>query len=77
MPSAPVQHANGPRHEEIRERAYQIFVERGGAHGEDFGDWLQAERELRRNIQGTNRASGVAPSSYADSGLAQVVYKGR
>jgi len=35
-----------PTHEEIALRAYQIYAERGGAHGQDLGDWLQAEREL-------------------------------
>jgi hypothetical protein len=35
-------------HEEIRKRAYQIFQARGGGHGQDLDDWLQAERELRR-----------------------------
>jgi hypothetical protein len=32
--------------EEIELRAHQIYVERGGAHGQDVEDWLQAEREL-------------------------------
>jgi len=36
----------GPSKEEIRERAYEIHVERGGIYGYDFDDWLQAEREL-------------------------------
>ena len=35
-----------PTREEIEFRAYQIYVERGGAHGQDVDDWLQAEREL-------------------------------
>jgi Protein of unknown function (DUF2934) len=35
-----------PTHEEIALRAYQIYAERGGAHGQDVDDWLQAEREL-------------------------------
>ncbi len=33
-------------HEEIARRAYQLFVERGGAHGHDVDDWFQAEREI-------------------------------
>jgi Protein of unknown function (DUF2934) len=37
---------SSPTHEEIALRAYQIYVERGGAHGQDVDDWLQAEREL-------------------------------
>ena len=32
--------------EEIELRAYQIYIERGRAHGEDVEDWLRAEREL-------------------------------
>jgi len=35
-----------PAREEIELRAYQIYVERGGTHGQDVDDWLQAEREL-------------------------------
>jgi len=36
-----------PSHEEIAEAAYQRFLSRGGGHGSDFDDWLEAERELR------------------------------
>ena len=35
-----------PPREEIELRSYQIYIERGGAHGEEMEDWLQAEREL-------------------------------
>lgn len=33
----------------IRNRAYEIFEERGRQAGRDWDDWLQAERELRPN----------------------------
>ena len=33
-------------HLEIALRAYQIFQERGGLHGQDVEDWLEAERQL-------------------------------
>ncbi len=36
-----------PTSDEIRERAYQIFLARGSTPGSSEGDWLQAERELR------------------------------
>jgi hypothetical protein len=36
-----------PSEEDIRNRAYQRFLERGGGHGNDFEDWLEAERELK------------------------------
>ncbi len=38
-----------PTVEEIRVRAYQIFIERGRAPGHALDDWLRAERELRSN----------------------------
>ncbi len=33
--------------EEIRQRAYEIYLDRGAAPGFALDDWLQAERELR------------------------------
>jgi hypothetical protein len=38
---------NSTRHEEIRRRAFEIYLERGGQPGRDLDDWLQAERELK------------------------------
>jgi len=32
--------------EAVQLRAYELFLERGGAHGADVDDWLRAEREL-------------------------------
>jgi hypothetical protein len=32
--------------EQIRQRAYEIYVARGGRSGSALNDWLQAEREL-------------------------------
>ena len=34
--------------QEIRERAYELFEERGGKHGHDLEDWAQAEAEVMR-----------------------------
>src|SRR5207302_9953819 len=39
--------ASEPSEEEIRIRAYRRDLERGGSHGQDFEDWLEAERELK------------------------------
>jgi hypothetical protein len=36
-----------PSDDDIRARAYQRYLERGGNHGQDFEDWLAAERELK------------------------------
>ena len=40
-----------PTHEEIELRAYQKYVQRGGGHGRDVEDWLEAERELLKKYK--------------------------
>jgi len=37
-----------PSHEEIRQRAYEIYLERGGLPGNEIDDWHRAERELEK-----------------------------
>ena len=37
-----------PSHEEIRLRAYEIYLERGSRPGDELDDWLRAERELEK-----------------------------
>lgn len=37
---------------EVARRAHEIFVARGGSHGCDLDDWLQAERELKAKANG-------------------------
>lgn len=32
--------------EAVKRRAYELFLERGGAHGQDWNDWFSAERQL-------------------------------
>ena len=38
--------ADSARHEKIRLRAYEIYLEHGEQPNHDVDDWLQAEREL-------------------------------
>jgi hypothetical protein len=43
-------HGNGkaqPSQAEIAEAAYFRHLKRGGAQGDEFNDWVEAERELR------------------------------
>jgi hypothetical protein len=35
-----------PTEEEIRIRAYELFLDRGGQPGQETEDWLRAERDL-------------------------------
>jgi hypothetical protein len=36
-----------PTREQIAQRAYELFLARGGEHGRHEDDWLRAEQELR------------------------------
>jgi hypothetical protein len=44
---------NEPSPAEIRQRAFEIHIERGGIYGCDLDDWLQAERELQKKYTKT------------------------
>jgi len=46
--NAPVQSeaAAQPYNNDIRSRAYEIYIARGEQPGRELDDWLQAEREL-------------------------------
>ena len=48
---------SGLSREEIAKRAYEIHLRRGGTHGHDLDDWLQAEIELREAAESPKRQS--------------------
>ena len=39
--------SSDPSYDQIAEAAYHRFLQRGGAPGDDFSDWVEAERELK------------------------------
>jgi hypothetical protein len=39
--------SDDPSVDDIRRRAYERYLERGGDHGMHFDDWLEAEKELK------------------------------
>jgi len=39
--------ASEPNEDDIRLRAYQRYLHRGGEHGRHLDDWVEAEQELR------------------------------
>ena len=39
--------ASQPSYEEVAQAAYERYLQRGGIDGQDFDDWVSAERELR------------------------------
>jgi Protein of unknown function (DUF2934) len=48
--------SDGPDIEEIKARAYQLWMERGSPHGSADQDWHRAEQELRAT-KGSQRIS--------------------
>lgn len=59
--------------EEIRVRAYELYLARGGVNGDDLSDWLEAERLVRsrrgaevghaENILSSEIAAGLTDAS--------------
>lgn len=35
----------------IEKRAYEIFLEKGSYHGDDWSDWFRAEREIMAKLK--------------------------
>lgn len=46
--------------EEIRLRAYEMFLERKGIAGDPALDWINAEREVRARYAGQNQSAAAA-----------------
>ena len=42
----------------VARRAYEIYQNRGGNHGADLDDWLEAERQLRRGASDVTGPTG-------------------
>jgi hypothetical protein len=53
--------------EAIAARAYELYQARGGTHGADMDDWLQAERELRGERQEQRGQAEFGPSDETDN----------
>jgi hypothetical protein len=49
-----------PTEDQIAARAYQLYLERGGAPGHQLDDWLEAERQLGNG--GAAEALGAVPA---------------
>ena len=43
--------------ERLAARAYELYLARGGADGQDMEDWLAAERELRQGAVSSHQDS--------------------
>ena len=55
-PAVGTSEAGGHPEDSVALGAYRRFEERGGEHGHDLEDWLEAERELRFPNRSTKAA---------------------
>ena len=53
-----IAHGSGPAENEIRQRAYEIYLARKGLPGSEIEDWLQAEAELRQGHADSQATQG-------------------
>ena len=49
-------------HEEIARVAHDIYEKRGGLHGSDLDDWLQAEKIVMQNYKTKSKKGGLKSS---------------
>jgi hypothetical protein len=54
--ASPLPLPGAPPADEIARRAYEIYLARGGAPGQEQEDWLRAEKELREQAASLKRA---------------------
>jgi len=48
--------------EKVAQRAYELYMSRGGEHGRDMDDWLRAEREVGSREKPANKTT-VSPKT--------------
>jgi len=48
-----------PSDEQIRERAYELYCQRGAQHGNDVEDWVEAERQLYTEATASYKSPAV------------------
>jgi uncharacterized protein YidB (DUF937 family) len=49
----------------IAARAHEIFQNRGGEHGHDLDDWLQAEQDVRASLSSESLTSATGDQQLA------------
>lgn len=48
--------------ERIQNKAYEIYQKRGGEHGSDMDDWLQAEKEVMESQKKVKKPVAKKPA---------------
>ena len=58
-----------PTKEQISQRAYEIHVAMGCEDGHDLSDWIEAERELSKSTEHTQKESQTKKTRAAAASL--------
>ena len=65
-----------PTKDQVERRAYELYLERGRADGQDLADWFAAERELigfsQRPVSGAPTGRAAAAGQRATPGAGRV-----
>lgn len=48
--STPVKTSKADLEKAIQKKAHELFVKRGHKHGDDFKDWLEAEKIVKKQL---------------------------
>jgi hypothetical protein len=54
----------------IEQRAYELFMKRGGVHGYHMEDWLQAEKEITGGAAGNKNNTAKQPANLKKEAVA-------
>ncbi len=54
-----------PTIQQIEQRAYEIYLERGGEDGRSIEDWIAAEQELKEQLKRNTPAPSKARAARA------------
>lgn len=61
-----------PTRDQVERRAYELYLERGRADGQDLADWFAAERKLmessQRPVSGAPRGRAADQRAIANAG---------
>jgi hypothetical protein len=57
------ENATPQNEQQIRERAYEIYLARGGQDGDELSDWIAAKQELTKSNQPQGKKARAAAVS--------------
>jgi len=63
--------------QKVAERAYHKFVIRGGEHGHDLADWLEAEKEIEAEEKAKKKIKPVSRKATKSTATKKKIIKNK